>query len=67
MKNNKVIIKDIERRIVDWKDERIKISGDQYRNYLHGQQIDYSICDIVIQELLELLRFANCTKDEVKG
>lgn len=54
------IIKDIESRIDSWKNDRKKIGNDEYDNYLHGKNIDYSICDIVIQELLDLL-------NDVKG
>ena len=62
--NKEMIINRIEFSIDEWKKSREKIGKDEYGNYLHGQHIDYSICDIVIQELLELLKYAKGGLDE---
>lgn len=53
------IIKELEKRIEEWKEDRKKIGEGKFRNCLHSEYIDYSIDDIVIVELLDLLRFAN--------
>ena len=64
--NKNTIISRIEFSINDWKKQREKIGKDEFKNYLHCQHIDYSICDIVIQELLELLKYAKGEKDDEK-
>lgn len=51
----KEIIKEIKERINSWKEDRKRISEDKFRNYLHSQNIDFSIDDIVIIELIDLL------------
>lgn len=62
--NKKQIIKNIKNRIDTWKNCRKNILEDSYKNYLHGRHIDYSICDIVIQELLDLLKDIEGEKSE---
>ena len=52
------IIKEIEKRIEEWKEDREKIANGVFKNHLHNKHIDYSIDDIVIVELLALLKFA---------
>ena len=58
------IVKELEKRIEEWKEDRRKIGEGKFKTHLHNQHIDYSINDIVIVELLDLLRFANGGLDE---
>lgn len=65
--NKKIIIENIEKRISEWKEDREKIAKDKFSNYLHSKSIDYSISDIVITELIDLLNFVSQVESVVGG
>ena len=46
----------IKLRLQIWENEKVKIRKSQYKNHLINLKGDVLICDVVIQELKEILK-----------